>query len=243
MTDAQTVKRTAYCKWLGKRLPAIGETEDGRVIYDDLTEEFAKLLSRRIDEHRQNVIVVDGPTGSGKSTFAINLCRAMDPDWRLRPNYIYSKADLAKKLRNPQSPVSLFDEGSVILNSKNVMRGDDKAIIGLFDTMRSRGWTTVICLPSVYSLNSVIRTYHTDFLCRMPMRAPVYGYDERGFVRIYRNVRNEWSAKSHFTHCAWTVFKPLSQDVDLVYQVIKSEHQNVMLKRFIGDEEDEEGTE
>ena len=109
-------------------------------IYSNLLDVFADVLKKNIKNGHQNVVVANGGTGSGKSTLLIDLCYKMSRDWELTENYIYSLKDLKRKLSKPDSsPISLFDEGSVSLNSFNSQRAEDKAMSVLFDTMRSWG--------------------------------------------------------------------------------------------------------
>lgn len=208
-------------------------------IYADALTPFAKMLKARIRRNYQNVVAVTGPTGSGKSSLAISLCLAIDPTWSLKDNYIYSVGDLKRKLASTStsSPISLFDEGSVSLNSGNAMRREDKELVTLFDTMRSLGWTSVICIPSIDSLNRKVREHHIDFMLMCPSSAPIKGYDPRGFAKIYRHVYRDWG-KPYYELIATTLYPKLPRKVDEQYQRIKKAHQMELISKFI-DQEDE----
>lgn len=232
---------TTRNRYLGN-VELIGSYMDGgtvRGIYSDITEAFAAVLARNIKAKHQNVVVVDGHTGSGKSNFAIGLCLAMDKDWDLEKNYIYSVADLRRKLRDPDAnPISLFDEGSISLNSNNSQRRDDKLLVALFDTMRSRGWTTIICCPSMFDLNKRIRDHHVDYRCVCPPRAPIRGYEARGFVKLYKHVYREWG-KSYWDLMGTGIFDRLKPRYLKRYEAIKKAHQDELLRSFIYTDEEE----
>lgn len=224
------VARNSY---FGEELEIVALDGNGRPIYADLLTPMAKVLRQRIKNKRQNVIAVVGGTGSGKSTLAIQLCRRIDPKWDLAENYIYSTDDLKRKLSRPDSnPINLFDEGSVSLNSSNSMQKDDKMMVVLFDTMRSRGWTSIICIPSLESLNKRIRTYHMDFLIMCPNSTPLRGYDKRGFAMIYEHRLRDWG-QPWDKHIGTTLFDKLPPRIDKEYQEIKTEHQDLLIQRFI----------
>lgn len=210
-------------------------------IYSDAVDVFVKHLHERIKNHQQNVIVVDGDTGSGKSTFAIQLCyklaKMQKVKFDLHEDYIYSLGDLMKKLDGQnENPISLFDEGSLLLNSKSSQRREDMSMVALFDTMRSRGWTTVICIPSINQLNKTVRTVHADFLCHCssPNKPLIPGYG-RGFVEISYAKRSQFAKGDdpYWYLCYTGVFKELPEDVDSIYQPIKRHAQDVLIKRII----------
>lgn len=145
--------------------------------------------------------------------------------------------DLKNKLSDPNSsPISLFDEGSISLNSNNSMRNDDKMLVALFDTMRSLGWTSVICIPSIDSLNKRIREYHMDYQLICPAMPLISGYDTRGFGQIFEHrLRN--FGRPYNKLIATTLYKPLPPRIDAEYQRIKREHQDRLIQQFIrGDE-------
>lgn len=223
----------AHNSYFDRDLEIVALDNNGDPIYSDLLTPFAEMLKKRIRSKRQNIIAVVGGTGSGKSTLAIQLCRRIDYKWDLAENYIYSTEDLKRKLSRPDSsPINLFDEGSVSLNSSNSMQKDDKMMVVLFDTMRSRGWTTIICIPSLDSLNKRIRTYHLDYLIMCPNTTPLRGYDKRGFAKIYEHVLRDWG-QPWDKPIGTTLFDKLPPRIDKEYQGIKTEHQNLLIQRFI----------
>lgn len=209
-----------------------------RYVYEGALDAFAELLKGRIKSKRQNIIAVVGPTGSGKSTVAIQLCRMLDKNFSIRDNYIYDLDDLKDKLKSPgSSPINLFDEGSVSLNSNNSMKKEDKRMVVLFDTMRSLGWTSIICIPSIESLNKRVREFHVDYLLRCPVQSPIKGMDPRGFVMIYKHTLSDWG-KPYWSLVATTVYDKLPSKIDQEYQRIKLDHQMRLIQEFIKDEDD-----
>ena len=236
----------AHNNYLDADLEVVGsyvQSGQDRLIYADALPAFARILKDRIKHNLQNVIVITGGTGSGKSTLAINLCievgRALGERWQLAPNYIYSTDDLRAKLRQPDScsSINLFDEGSVSLNSNNSQRSEDKMMVVLFDTMRSLGWTSVICIPHIDSLNKRIRYYHMDYHIRCPNSPLIRGYERRGFAQIYRHELRDFG-KPYDKLIATTTFKPLTPKISEEYATIKRQHQQELIEKFLaGDDE------
>lgn len=232
----------ARCKMLDADMEVLAGYKYGKreqvVFGGEAVYKFARMLNQRIRDQRQNVIVVVGSTGSGKSTFAIQLARQMNPKWSLADNYIYGVEDLKRKLEDPHAdPISLFDEGSVALNSNNSMKSDDKMMVVLFDTMRSRGWTSIICIPALEMLNKRVREEHANYLCICPSRPIIPGYEPRGFVQIFEHVQLDWS-KSFWKLRLTTVYNKLSPRQQREYDEIKTKHQAELIQKFIEREEE-----
>ncbi len=216
-------------------------------IYSDLLEAFGKHLQKRVKSNYQNVVGVIGGTGSGKSTAAFRLCRFVDPFFTLDVNYIYSTSDLANKLAMPKgsvSPVNFLDEGSVILNSNRHSTKESTDIVVLFDTMRSRGMTTIICIPELRSLNNRIREDHLNYLLVCGEKAPIPGFAKRGFCKLFVKSRPGVFSNSVFWKpVAWGVYKPLTAKMDAEYQEFKSRSQEKLLADFYKRNSDQAETE
>ena len=207
-------------------------------VYSDAFDIFVKTLVRRIKKNLQNVIIVTGDTGSGKSTwciqFAMALAKALGVSFDLDNDYMYGSEDLWEKIQNPDaSPISLFDEGSVSLNSMNSRKTGDRDIVVILDTMRSRGLTTIIALPDIRQCNPSIRRIHANYVieCSSVEHPFVKGYD-RGFFEV---KDKRYSKKKRYDPDPWWnvlytgVFGPLPPDIDEKYQKIKRARQDGLL--------------
>lgn len=229
---------------VGKYMDRIGEysTFYGRRegIYADAYTDLVKRLAKRIRGDQQNVVLIEGETGSGKSAFALNICldlaRELKSGFNLRDDYVYSATDLWNKLDNPDAnPISLLDEGTVTLASNNAMQKSDKQIATLFDTMRSRHWSTIIASPSHLRINSTIRRDHAEFKirCTPPNKPLIKGYG-RGFFECRRAERMEFSKDEP----RWLMmyagvfgdYPPMLKDE---YLQIKNQHQEELMAKYI----------
>lgn len=204
------------------------------VLYSDLLAVVAKMCKKRIADGYQNIIGFVGRPGSGKSTGAIEIARFMDPEWDLEKNYIYSVDDLRNALSDgPSKRILLFDEASIILNSQNSRKSDDNEIVALFDTLRSFGWTVILVLPSLKSLNKRVRDFHLDFLLACPEQSLLPGYDRRGQVELYLPKRGTFADDTFWAFAGAGIYSPLTEELDAVYQPIKRKHQVDYLTKFI----------
>lgn len=227
-----------------KRMHLIGSYHKNRKvmgIYSDAFDVFVDELKNRIKRKQQNVIIVDGDTGAGKSTLAIQIAIALGKKlkqpFELEKDYIYTLDDLWNKLQDPKaSPISLIDEGSLLLNSKNAMSKENKDIVNLFNTMRSRGWSTIVCVPSIFQIDKGVRTTHADYRlhCSSEDHSLMRGYG-RGFFEVSKAKRNEYSkdAEPYWMLQMTGVFGPLPDKIDAIYQPIKAEAQTRLIEGMI----------
>ena len=212
-------------------------------IYSDAFDIFIKTLADRIKNHQQNVVHVAGGTGSGKSTLAIQMCYALakklNVSFDLNEDYIYSVDDLWNKLQKPNaSPISLIDEAALILNAKRSQSNDSVDIVNLFNTMRSRGWSTFVVSPTIGQINKDVRCTHVDFsiYCSSEDDSFLPGFG-RGFFEISKAKRSRYSKKSsgepYWVLLATGVFKELPKKIDDLYQPIKDRAQTVLIENMI----------
>ena len=213
-------------------------------IYSDAYDDLIRRLVWRIKHDMQNVIIIDGDTGSGKSALALNICldlaRAMQVGFDLSKDYIYDMNDLWKKLDDEYSnPINLLDEGTVTISSSNAQQKQDKSFATLLDTMRSRHWTTIICTPGYKRVNSVVRKDHADFKIRCASKTHplIKGYG-RGFFECRRVRRMEFQDPNKDP--TWTmmyagVFKDYPPMLREEYLQIKHNRQDMLMRKYINE--------
>lgn len=199
------------------------------LIYSDLMEAFAEKVKAWVKSDHQGVIMVYGPTGSGKSNWAIQFCRTLNRDWDIKTNLLYGLEDLKNKLntKNPD-PINLFDEGSIIFNSLDTMSKDSKMLAVLFDMLRSRHMISIIVMPSDKELNKRIGK-HVDWWVECPPKAPIPGYTSRGFFHV-RTKTVYKSGKSWETLLGTGIYSPISAKMNTIYQNIKRQKQDEYMR-------------
>lgn len=208
-------------------------------IYSDTFDIFIGILAKRIRNHQQNVIIANGDTGSGKSTLIIEMCyelaKKLNVPFDLKIDYIYSVDDLWNKIQNPNaSPISLIDEAALVLNSKRSQSNDSLDVVNLFNTMRSRGWTTFLVCPNLYQINKDVRITHVDYTiyCSSEDDSFLPGFG-RGMFELSKAKRSRFAKKNggepYYTLKSTGVFKELPKKIDEVYQPIKSMAQDKLI--------------
>lgn len=194
-------------------------------IYTDMMPVFVKKLKKRISDHYQNVIMIDGGTGSGKSTLGINMFFQLDPDWDMENNYAYTTLEFLDLLSDPDSKFILVDEATNAINSLDSRSKDNNYIVKLLDMMRSFGRTTALCTPNFMALNHRVQNDHTDFLLAIPDQPLIPAFQRRGFYEVFVPKRNLWSENNYWICAGAGVFPPLDPETQLRYDRLKRAHQ------------------
>lgn len=125
-------------------------------------------MRSKIHAKHQNVVLVTGRTGTGKSEFAIQLAKALDPNFTIE-NIFWNTEDLIKVAASkddikPPGTAFIFDEAREGTQSLNAMTETNRRM-GLFlDTIRSRGYHIFLLQPSYFLFQKSIAIYAADIL-------------------------------------------------------------------------------
>lgn len=194
-------------------------------VYSDMVHVFAKKLKGRISNGYQNVVIIDGGTGSGKSNLAVAVLKEMDPFFDLKAGYCYDTEDYIDLLSDPSSKLILVDEATNVLNSLEYRDKRSNAAVKLLDMMRSFGRTSILCTPNFAAVNSRVRNDHTDFMLAIPEEPLLRGFKRRGFFELYTRKKNLWADSPYWVCAGAGVFPPMKGELKEEYERVKREHQ------------------
>lgn len=195
-------------------------------LYDNLLEHMVEDMHTNVENEFDNLVVISGREGSGKSNLAYHICKLYQPDFSIEDGYIYEFESFIKKLSGKdrgadKGRVFWMDEATNIASNRDWMKSDNKAFIQMLEMMRSRGWTLVMCIPSVMRLDVYIREYRLRYL----LIAKEMGWENnttrrRGFVEVkYPQLGGKW-----FT-IGYAQFPKMDPDVKELYEEVKLNHQ------------------
>lgn len=208
-----------------------------RYLCPELLERLAEDVHTNVQMEYDNLICIDGKEGSGKSNLAVALCRAIDPNWDLEKNYIYNYAEFVDAITNGEvddnKRVFLLDEGSLVANKRESMSEDSRRFIELLETMRSRGWTLVMCIPSADRLDIYIREHRMRYLLTAHEIAwdVVYTTKSRGFFELQFR---RGSGLETFRTVAYGTFPRMSDEDRKVYNKLKANSQKRLMDKIAG---------
>lgn len=135
-------------------------------LYDRLIDRLVEDMHENLNDDYDNVIVIDGKEGTGKSNLAYSLCKRFDPNFNLEDGYIYDFETFIKNIASESVKGRIFwlDEATNLANSRDSMRRDNVNLVQVLQMMRSRGMSLVMCIPSINSLDVYIREHRIRYL-------------------------------------------------------------------------------
>lgn len=195
-------------------------------LYRDLIQEMVQDMKKNLSSEYDNMIIVEGAEGSGKSVWSLNLCMAYDPDFDLEKSYAYDLEEMIQKVSAMNGDdvgcVFWLDETINIANKRAWNSAQNKAFVDLLVTMRSRGWCLVMCIPRRDDLDFYVREHRFRYIVTTePMEFPENGYKARGYFEMERV--NPDTHKLEYIGCG--MYPMVSEEVITEYKAVKARSQ------------------
>lgn len=204
-----------------------------RYLYSNLMDLLVEDMRRNIADHYDNLAVVEGGEGSGKSNFTLQLLRSFYPDFDIEKSYMYDMDDWKNKLRQGDDVGGAFwmDEGSNMANNREWATEDSRNVVAMLEMMRSRGWTMVWDIPTHQRLDIYIREHRMRYLIQCaPMEFELGGYKRRGYWELKKR-----SDYGNMITIGYGKFDPMSEADSVVYERIKRQSQNTKIREVVDD--------
>jgi len=111
------------------------------------------------------VILIDGLERVGKSTLGITIGYYLsEGNFGVR-NICANSDDAIKKIESfPDKSVLLVDEGSLLFNSRDAMKKEQKKLIKILNVVGQKNMIFIIVLPCFFDLNKSIAIRRSKFL-------------------------------------------------------------------------------
>lgn len=207
-----------------------------RYLYDDLLTMLAADMHRNIAADFDNVIVVQGGEGSGKSNFCYDLAKAFAPDtFDVTDCYVYDMDSLKDRFRRGDYGCGVFwlDETSNLANNRDWQSQSNKDIVSILETMRSRHMTFIMAIPHLERLDLYIRSFRMRYLVTCaPMSFAKSGKKERGFFELKK--RNSIGAMELVGYGTYDKIPDTDKDR---YEKLKLDFQDKKIKDLIAPDE------
>lgn len=208
-----------------------------RYLLSDLLTHLAASMHENTNAEYDNCILVTGPEGSGKSQLAYQLCKAYDPNFNMEEGYIYDYDEFLTAItsqdKDDRGRIFWLDEGTNIASNRDSMVTDNKRFIQLLEMMRSRGWSLVICIPSIERIDRYIREQRV----RYHLETYEKRWDDRRkeVSRGYFELRFKWGGSykpGAFRSIGYGIFEQMTPEEREVYDRIKAESQEAKMREI-----------
>jgi len=132
---------------------------------DFLRQKLDNLKDIVYKKNWDGVFIIDGIERVGKSTLGIT-CAYYLSDGNFSIDNVCADGDEAvRKIETlPDKSVLLIDEGSLVFNSKDIMKKEQKKLIKILNVVGQKNMIFIIILPSIFDLNKSIAIRRSKFL-------------------------------------------------------------------------------
>ena len=193
-------------------------------LYKDLLKKLAADMHNNVADNYDNVVMVSGGEGSGKSNAAFQILQAYCPDFDMNSTYVYNMDGIRERFAMNDYGGGLFwmDETSQIASNRTWQSDDNKDLVSILETSRSKGFTIVGCVPKLDRVDLYLREvrmqYHIIF---HPMSFPTIGYKKRGIFELYKRNRETLN----MDHVGYGLYDPMPPEAAQIYEPIKADFQ------------------
>lgn len=139
---------------------------------------FIKEVTNRIKSHRNFVMIIHGPTRSGKSALGVKICEQLDPDFSEERVFFFLDElfPLVRYNKLPPGSFALIDEAGASLDARRFMSAINVHSTHVFEAFGIKEVSVVFTLPSLKMIDANVRRL---------MHCMAFQRD-RGYARIYR---------------------------------------------------------
>ena len=133
------------------------------IIHERLWEKVKNIMLLR-KRGFDALILIDGKKRTGKSTLAKTIAYLLNPNLSIN-NYVAGLEEAPEKIDLAKDEDSLiFDEGSLIASSTDVMTKKNKQLEKIIDVVGQKRLTLIFCMPEFFKISRPIALTHSLFL-------------------------------------------------------------------------------
>lgn len=193
-------------------------------LYKDLLEILAEDMHRNVRADYDNVVMIEGGEGSGKSNLAYQVIKAYNPYFDIKQTYVYNMDGIRERFAAEDYGGDTFwmDETSQIASNRNWQSEDNKDLVSILEVCRSKHFSLIGCIPSITRADIYLREFRMRYLLRCrPMKFPKIGYKPRGIFELLKRDNETGKMK----HIGYGLFDPMPDDQKQIYEPIKADFQ------------------
>lgn len=173
------------------------------------------------------VCIIEGMSGSGKSTYAGQLGLFWDPKMTLEVNYAWNMKRLMYLVDHTYPGMVIIMDEAMVVNSRSANSSDNLKLIIALSQIRSKGVFFIFCINSVHQLEKTIPLTRADFLIRVKRIGGLAGtpkycvYDKDKMKQIIVKNAGKYSHNGVFPNIGWSTFSKYFPFDDVRYDKMK----------------------
>jgi len=197
-------------------------------------QDLNRLIESINKSDRDTVIVITGNTGEGKSTLGLSLCYEAHKDYDMSKYLAYSHEDCIRLLKEGKPGDYIMpDEATNLLFSREFSHGQQIELIKIFDMIRDKNMSIIMCMPRFWALDSHLRDSRVRYWLYIEKRglAHLFERNKNPFSvdpwarRINEKLLAKWAGGGGIKRAAGYIgsvtFPALPKDVEIRYREVK----------------------
>ncbi len=135
-----------------------------RYLYRELFDRMIEDMHTNVADEFDNVILVIGEEGKGKSNLSYHVAKSFDPDFDLSKSLVYSWLQFLDSVSEDPQKVYWFDEAVLVAAGRDWMKESNKMLIKSLQIIRSMKLAIIFNIPSIDAVDLYIRSFRTRYL-------------------------------------------------------------------------------
>lgn len=132
--------------------------------WDSLTYYRVFMIKKRLQQNFDEITVITGYEGSGKSVLASQIATTVSPNFH-KGLVGYDPEDLARMVYDLKKGDTIWlDEGGLFLFSRDSTKSANKILIKFFTICRQLNVHVIICVPNFFILDTYLRDHRVKNL-------------------------------------------------------------------------------
>ncbi len=194
---------------------------------------WIRYTHQRVNQNKNALYTISGPTGSGKSWSALAICLLNDPDFNV-DRVVFSAEELMHLINSGvlrKGSSVMFDEAGVGFNARTWNSITNRVLNYLVQTFRHKNFVLIFTSPYMDFIDSATRKlFHAEFettridhkkkTCSLKPKLLQYNSDKRKFYRKWLRARG--NGHGYIPIKRWSVPQP-PDDLIKAYEEKKNE--------------------
>lgn len=202
----------------------------------DLLELLVKDMHRNVSRDYDNVVLITGGEGSGKSGLMYWLLRtykgdSWDDDSDIPACYTYNMDFMRERMSHDDWGCGMFwmDETTQIASNRDWQSSDNKDFVSMLETFRSKKFLFGGCAPKLERVDVYLREFRMRYhLHVQPMQFPTTGYMPRGIFELEK--RDPQSGEMR--HVGYGLYPDMPMEAKQIYLPLKDKCQENLRQRI-----------
>ena len=202
----------------------------------DLLNELVEDMRRNVQRDYDNVILITGGEGSGKSAAMYWLLRtykgeSWDDARDIPACYTYNMEFMRERLMNNDLSSKMFwmDETTQIANNRDWQSTDNKDFVSMLETFRSKKCLFGGCAPKLERVDVYLRDFRMRYHIHLqPMTFKSTGYLPRGIFELEK--RNPQSGEME--HVGYGLYPDMPDEAKEIYLPLKEKCQDDLRQKI-----------